>query len=192
MEKVPTIFGPGDFHAAVQYAGAQGRNSAAGGCAEGDDEGRKGKTSWSSDDAIRHANSSKSLPKFYVMWCILSWIIPTIREIADVATPSMHISAYWPGDASNSKIAIQNSNSKMHLYLITKKRECFARCRLFSCKRKGNRNSNMLETTKRRICKYNGIATVSNSRQVARKITIVMKHFRWLVAWYPPPKVWFK
>lgn len=45
MEEVPTIFGPGDFHAAVQYAGGKERNSAAGGCAEGDDEGWKGKTS---------------------------------------------------------------------------------------------------------------------------------------------------
>ena len=45
MEEVPTIFGPGDFHAAVWYAGGKERNSAVGDCAEGDDQGRKGKTS---------------------------------------------------------------------------------------------------------------------------------------------------
>ena len=45
MEKVPTIFGPGDFHAAVQHAGGKERNSAAGDGAEGNDEDWKGKTS---------------------------------------------------------------------------------------------------------------------------------------------------
>lgn len=45
MEEVPTIFRPGDFHAAVQYARVKGRNSATGDCAEGDDEDWKGKTS---------------------------------------------------------------------------------------------------------------------------------------------------
>ena len=45
MEEVPTVFGPGDFHAAVWYAGVEGRNSAAGDCTEGDDEDWKGKTS---------------------------------------------------------------------------------------------------------------------------------------------------
>lgn len=45
MEKVPAILGPGDFHAAVQYAGGKERNSAAGDCAESDDEDWKGKTS---------------------------------------------------------------------------------------------------------------------------------------------------
>ena len=45
MEEVPTIFGPGDFRATVQYARTEGRNLAAGGSAEGDDQGRKGKTS---------------------------------------------------------------------------------------------------------------------------------------------------
>ena len=45
MEEVPAIFGPGDFHAAVQYARTEGGNSATGDCAEGDDEDWKGKTS---------------------------------------------------------------------------------------------------------------------------------------------------
>ena len=45
MEEISTVFGPGDFHAAIQYAGAEGRSSATGDCAEGDDEDWKGKTS---------------------------------------------------------------------------------------------------------------------------------------------------
>ena len=45
MEEVPAIFRPGDFHAAVWYAGGKERNSAVGDCTEGDDQGWKGKTS---------------------------------------------------------------------------------------------------------------------------------------------------